>query len=47
MANRKGSELSDRAKKIIAGASIAVFILLTLAISLVCGPAAAAVHSGT
>lgn len=33
MANRKGSELSDRAKKIIAGASIAVFILLTLAIA--------------
>ncbi len=33
MANRERPELSDRAKKIIAGASIAVFVLLTLAIA--------------
>lgn len=33
MANRERPELSERAKKIIAGASIAIFILLTLAIA--------------
>lgn len=33
MANRERPELSERAKKIIAGASIAIFVLLTLAIA--------------